>query len=65
MPVVERNVLKARCPDHFQEDQISVAGILDMVAERLWNIADVAGAEIDRARGEWLKNTVIRALPWI
>ena len=31
-PIVERNVLKFPGSEHFQKDQIAVAGVLDIVA---------------------------------
>src|SRR6267154_3127816 len=35
--------------EHFEKDQICIAGILDVVTGNRWNVANIIGIEVHRA----------------
>ncbi|HZV07738.1 MAG TPA: hypothetical protein VE999_21810 [Gemmataceae bacterium] len=45
-PIGERDFLVSIGAENFEEDEIGIAGILDIMAERFPDVSDVAGIEI-------------------
>jgi hypothetical protein len=48
-PLIERDILEDLRGEHFQEDHVGVAGVLDVVTGIGGDVADVIGVKVDSA----------------